>query len=314
MDGVKVYSKQLLGDLIKDGCNGGEKFEYDPEDLKRIAKPCRKLDPVEQKKILRNKAYWARMNKVQEESERQVREKLEHIRAKKEQRFQHLTQSIENGDEYLREVDNMLDFHDKMEQRKQLARYNEWNEEVYGRIQRKIKESSEKDAKRLRKLRQQEYGNFLKETNEKNSLFLDIVIASSYDPFTVNRNGIRCKMGELDDPTQRAVRKYEMEQNMVPSLDGRDKGPDYVRGMLPVNMWASGRIESTPHGYFAKLMQERDGGARERAELRNGSRVTMDHFDFPREKGSADSEFPRGKRTDFSHLKHQPRRDSAGIL
>ena len=88
---LHVYSADLLDDLVNSGknytnhyqnknCNKNGKGNGDNKNNNK-----KNVDPTEAKKIMRNKAYWARMNKIQEESERKVREQLEAIRTRKEQ-------------------------------------------------------------------------------------------------------------------------------------------------------------------------------------------------------------------------------------
>ncbi|CAK9060723.1 Protein FAM228B [Durusdinium trenchii] len=265
---------------------------------------------LEAKKVMRNKAYWAKMEKIQEQSEREVRDRLEAQRVKKEARFQEMYQAILDGKEYTDNIDRMLEFHEEMERRKRVSRYNEWNENVFGRIQKEI---ASKLAKRghseASKLRREEYAKFLETTNKKSSLFLDIIIESDYDPFVVNRNAITYDGTKFDDPTKRVLAKHQEELDMIP---GQAKAPARAsRVTFPVQMWASGKVESTPHGYFSKLMSSSKGGSSsgnqeadaERAQMYK-SRSGQDHFEFPKSREAIDAEFPRGKRTDFSHLPH----------
>ncbi len=326
IDGIKVYDAAQLDALVSVSrvSEGSAR-----ESTGRSAAPCgsrgsttssshssKICKHLEAKKVLRNQAYWARMANEQAESERQVREKLEASRAAREQKIQGMYDSIVQGEEYMKQVDQMLELHDTVERRKAMARYNEWEEKVYGKIQAQVKAASTREAAKLRRLRHREYANFLRETNEKDSLFLDIVIASSYDPFTVNRNSLKCATGPLDDPTSRVLVKYQEERQMLPGRPARalahEQGPQQAaaaeRGTLPVPMWGAGRLESTPHGYFAKLMKTREPCEQASSSScsskgrRNRTAVAMDHFDFPRGKEAIDKEFPRGKRTDFSYL------------
>ena len=319
-DGVKVYDAAQLdalvslsraGEVSTQGSAGRGAAPGGSRGSKASSHSSKLSKHLEAKKVLRNQAYWTRMAEEQAESERQVREKLEASRVGREQKFQGMYDSIVQGEEYMKQVDEMLELHDTVERRKAMARYNEWEEKVYGKIQAHVKAASSREAAKLRRLRHREYANFLRETNEKDSLFLDIVIASSYDPFTVNRNSLKCATGPLDDPTSRVLAKYREERQMLPGRPARGQAPPQQavapeRGTLPVPMWGQGRLESTPHGYFAKLMKTREPGEQSSSSSSKGRRnrttVAMDHFSFPKGKEAIDREFPRGKRTDFSHL------------
>lgn len=264
---------------------------------------------IEEKKVLRNRAYWAKMELVQAQSERAVRDRLEHLRAKKEAHFQKMYHEVLDTKEYTRHVDEMLDFHDQMEERKKQQRYQEWHDKVFSKIQAKIaNEMSSRDPEEFRRLLRLEYEKYLQATNEQDTIFLDIVIESAYNPFTVNNHTIQVALGELDDPTQSVITKFRKEQNMIPSANGprsRSNANLASRGALEVGMWASGKIESTPHGYFSKLIGSA-GKDSHPVPANAKSRVQLDHFTYPTDRAAVDAEFPKGKRTDFSHLKYHP--------
>ncbi|GBG25949.1 Protein FAM228B [Hondaea fermentalgiana] len=241
------------------------------------------------------------MEQLQEQSERAVRDRLENLRVKKEAQFQKMYHEVLDTKAYTKQVDEMLDFHDQMELRKKQQRYQEWRDKVFGTIQSKVAQQlASRDPEGYRRLLRAEYEKYLQATNEKDTIFLDIVIESAYNPFTVNEGALRVNLGEIDDPTQSVIAKHKREQTMIPGGDGPVGQAGSVRapsrGSLEVGMWASGKIESTPHGYFSKLMGNSDDGPRLGASNYE-SKVHMDHFGFPKDRAAVDAEFPKGKRT-----------------
>lgn len=113
------------------------------------------------------------------------------------------------------------------------------------------------------------------------------------DPLSPNRRCIKAKTKKLKDPTNVDVQKAEMEASML----GSDSNKLFKRGgreTLPVMSWASGKIEATPYGMFAKMMDGTNVAVRETPTTK--SSVVFDHFNFPVGKEPLDCEMPRGKR------------------
>jgi hypothetical protein len=91
-------------------------------------------------------------------------------------------------------------------------------------------------------------------TNKKSAIFRDIIIESEYDPLEPNRRAIKARTGKLKDPTLHILQKTVDEMVMLDpdyGKSGENRGGKYT---LPTEMWASGKIEATPHGRFGKMM------------------------------------------------------------
>lgn len=65
---------------------------------------------------------------------------------------------------------------------------------------------------------------------------------------------------------------------------------------LDVKLWSKGVFESTPYGYFHKMMGSTASPEGARAYA---SRVKQDHYDVETGPEVLRKELPRGKRTDF---------------
>ena len=91
---------------------------------------------------------------------------------------------------------------------------------------------------------------------------------------------------------------------MLGSGGGRTLKQKLGKDTLAVELWASGQIEATPYGTFARIMnksksrgvgcESSNGGDKKNATLH--SSVVFDHFSFPRGRAALDPEMPRGKR------------------
>ena len=91
------------------------------------------------------------------------------------------------------------------------------------------------------------------------------------------------------------IRKEEEEAAMVPGMSPEKGGRKKVGGKdtLPVQLWASGKIEGTPHGRFSKMMGSSSSG---KGNPTSRSTVVFDDFNFPVGEAALDAELPKGKR------------------
>merc|ERR1712167_321027 len=72
---------------------------------------------------------------------------------------------------------------DMNKQTKLKRQFDEWNSEVYGKIQDQINERLDSTtAAQINARRRREYQKFLDATNAKGAIFRDIIIESEYDP------------------------------------------------------------------------------------------------------------------------------------
>ena len=71
-----------------------------------------------------------------------------------------------------------------------------------------------------------------------------------------------------------------------------------VRETLEITSWGAGKIEATPHGYFAKLMDEAKPPAGDKGKSKTfESNIPFDHYNVSVGSAATDKEFPVGKRT-----------------
>jgi hypothetical protein len=121
------------------------------------------------------------------------------------------------------------------------------------------------------------------------------------DPLEPNKRCIKAKTGYLKDPVKIDAQKAAAEGAMLGP--GVATGPKHklCKETLDVQLWASGQIEATPYGTFAKIMDKSrtSGGAGAEDGAKSAtmrSSVVFDHFDYPTGRAAIDKEMPRGKR------------------
>ena len=189
------------------------------------------------------------------ESDRRVREHIAVQKLKKEEQFQQTFSSILEGRGLAATIKKQQDLEDQADHNKKVRQFEEWNLEVYGKIQGRVAEHLDAVAPiAITRRRNAEYQKFLDMTNTKGAIFRDIIIESEYDPLEPNRNSIKVASGDLVDPTSRVLDKNLDEKYMLATKATMAAArKPHTREVLDVLDWGTGRIEDTPHGFFAKV-------------------------------------------------------------
>ena len=265
----------------------------------------KKLMDAEESRQRRYQRHREQSTRLQAESERQVRERLATVALNREEKHQRHRGQLALGDALVEEVGKQLALADLNQRNKVKRQFEEWNDNVYGKIQGNISETlNSMDYKELNARKRADYQKFLDATNTKGALFRDIIIESEYDPLEPNRNCIKSLPGRLHDPISRVIDKHYEETGMLEGGSSAARKPK-VREVLDVLHWGTGKIEATPHGFFAKIMaQQKNAGANpggatvEKRESKTyASHIPFDHYNVPMGKAITDTEFPVGKRT-----------------
>lgn len=113
------------------------------------------------------------------------------------------------------------------------------------------------------------------------------------DPLEPNRRAIKAKTMRLTDPTKLDSQKAEEEGSI---LNGTKSFQKLGKETLNVELWATGKIESTPYGISKKMMESTAAPCPLKSKTMQ-SNVKFDHFDYPKGNDAVRSEMPRGKRT-----------------
>lgn len=240
--------------------------------------------------------------------------------------FKH-TKSLDAAKILLDETEKFCNLQEETKRLKSRRQFDEWNQNVHGTIMSKItKKVNTLDSKALNDKRNNDYNKFLDTTNRKAAIFRDIIIESEYDPLEVNRNSTKVVTKKLKDPCKIDQRKSEEENSMLNSSNNNSNNNlsssgngnanlsssstqllqtaslmrpnvtnEKFRVTLPVQDWATGKIEATPHGVAAKTFLNSDS-ANKKGNPSNNSKVILDHFNIPKGNKVVDAEMPVGKR------------------
>ena len=107
------------------------------------------------------------------------------------------------------------------------------------------------------------------------------------DPLEPNRRAIVAKTTRLKDPTHIDALKAAEESSMLGTenkIQGL-KSQKLCKETLPVELWASGKIEATPYGTYARMMKNKkasEGSPIEKKKsLTMQSHIMFDHFNYP---------------------------------
>jgi hypothetical protein len=272
----------------------------DPNDLVRNA-------TASQKKNLENHIEEA--NRLDIEMKKAVERSIKTGRMKIEKRFNHNFEDIVTAMDLLDTIDQDLELQREAQRNKCRRQFEEWEKNVYGRIQGGIAEQlATRSGRSLNRQRNADYSKFLDITNRKAAIFRDTIIESEYDPLEPNRRSIKVVPGRLKDPTLMILHKQEEESGMLgddakrPTAGlGRGEGKQRsCRDTLDVSLWAAGQIEATPYGTFSKMMGSDVN--KPRVNSTSVSKIQFDHFNFPRGKAAMDAEMPKGKRIVGPHF------------
>ena len=253
---------------------------------------------VRQKRFAQHKENVDRQMK---EETRKVHEKMAEISRRKDEKYRTLRTDIVKGHNMADGIGHFLENHHSAQRTKVKKQYDTWNEEIYEKIASRI--HSELDSKSYKDIHQKklaDYNKFLAVTNAKGSVFRDIIIESEYDPLEPNRNSIKVQTEVLKDPVKRSVQRTLEEK-------GLSKDVVRPRETLDVLEWATGKIEATPHGFFAKMMSENRKPANASKSKTMESRVSscLDQYDIARGRKELDREFPQGKKTKHTQKKEK---------
>jgi hypothetical protein len=228
---------------------------------------------------------------------KEAEERIKAVREKNEARFVRNWHECTAGEGHRlhEEWGKKLKLFEKEKHLKTSRLHNEWNDKVYAPMDAKIKASVQKMRESgSHEVRQREYQNFLDTVNRKGGLFLDEVDEAEYNPYIPNQH-VPCVKMSIDDPTLKVFTKAKEEMSLVPGLgDAPSHLAKSARYMLEVTKWGTGKIESTPHGHFAKMLDHDEKGKelpKNAATSRTLKPGYVNHYQVPKGKAVMDKEW-----------------------
>ncbi|KAF0687626.1 Aste57867_20610 [Aphanomyces stellatus] len=269
-------------------------------------------DTRQKRLVMKHELYKKEQEVIQKQIQINIADAITKQRNKREANYLKLRNDIEEGKALAQELEERLTLKEETAKRQKQRLYDEWNEKVYEKLNGPINERVKAmDAKALNQHKQEAYQHFLDTANKKGCLFRDIIIESEYDPLNDNK-AIRYRT-RVDDPCCRVIKHREEEEAIANEgrnniggdpmdSSGSGGGGAVVLGRcdnLDTKLWANGVFESTPYGYFNKMMASTIS---DECSKTYESRVKFDHYDIEKGLGTLNKEFPKGKRTTFNGI------------
>uniref|UniRef100_K3W8N9 Uncharacterized protein n=1 Tax=Globisporangium ultimum (strain ATCC 200006 / CBS 805.95 / DAOM BR144) TaxID=431595 RepID=K3W8N9_GLOUD len=261
---------------------------------------------------MKHELYLKEQEAVQKKLAESIADNLQKQKTKKEAQYMQLWKEVEDGKALAAELHEKLQLQEQSKSRQIQRMHDEWTTGVFQKLNEPVLNKVQAmDSKELSLSKHETYQRFLDITNKKGGLFRDIIIESEYNP--LNDVKYLSNRSKIDDPVKRVIRRCE-EENAIArdganlSRESHDSalsdsstyrpGKDLIgRGdNLDVKLWSKGVYESTPYGYFHKMMSST---ANAESSKTYASRVKLDHYNVDTGPEVVQQELPRGKRTNF---------------
>ncbi|GMF17839.1 unnamed protein product [Phytophthora lilii] len=243
---------------------------------------------------MKHELYMKEQEAMEKKLAETIAENIQRQKSKKEGQYLKLQQEVE------------LELQQQSKARQFSRMHEEWTTEVYHKLNDPIlNQVNAMDGKQRSAEKADAYQTFLDITNKKGGLFRDIIIESEYNPLSDAK--FLSHRAKVDDPVKRVIRRREEEDAIardgakMSSEDGADRpvlNEQYVgrADNLDVKLWSKGVFESTPYGYFHKMM---NSTASSEGSKTYASRVKLDHYNIEKSSEVLRQELPKGKRTNF---------------
>ncbi|RLN87476.1 hypothetical protein BBJ28_00021999 [Nothophytophthora sp. Chile5] len=256
---------------------------------------------------MKHELYMKEQEAMQKKLADTIAENLQRQKSKKEGQYLKLQQEVEDGKVLAEELHEKLELQNQSKARQYSRMHEEWTAEVFHKLNDPIlNEVQTLDGSKRSAERAEAYQKFLDITNKKGGLFRDIIIESEYNPLQDAK--FLSHRATLDDPVKRVIRRREEEDAIA--RDGANMASEDQSGgarhankqqigradNLDVKLWSRGVFESTPYGYFHKMMSST---ASSEGSKTYASRVKLDHYNVETGAEVVSQELPKGKRTNF---------------
>ncbi|RHY35253.1 hypothetical protein DYB25_002417 [Aphanomyces astaci] len=295
---IRVYNKDQFEALQQNALNNSKRYE---DILSRMSSSNNAVtvSPTSEKQrtprsssvkrlMMKHELYKKDQEDIQKQIQVNIADSLTKQRNKREANYVKLRRDIDEGKSLAEELEERLSLKEETAKRQKQRLYDEWSEKVFNKINGPINDRVKAmDAKALNLHKQEAYQHFLDTANKKGCLFRDIIIESEYDPLHDNKS-IR-HVTHVDDPCCRVIKHREEEEAIAnegkkvldDSMEPRGTGTaPLILGRcdnLDTKLWASGIFESTPYGYFNKMMASTISAESSKTYE---SRVKFDHYDI----------------------------------
>ncbi|KAL4116511.1 hypothetical protein PRIC2_011964 [Phytophthora ramorum] len=255
---------------------------------------------------MKHELYVKEQEAMEKKLAEAIAENLQRQKSKKEGQYLKLQQEVEDGKILAKELHEKMELQQQSKTRQFSRMHEEWTTEVYHKLNDPIlNKVHAMDGKQRSDEKADAYQRFLDITNKKGGLFRDIIIESEYNPLSDAK--FLNHRAKVDDPVKRVLRRREEEDaiardgaNMSNENGGeRPVVKEHFVGRpdnLDVKLWSNGVFESTPYGYFHKMM---NSTASSEGSKTYASQVKLDHYNIEKGPEILRQELPKGKRTNF---------------
>lgn len=239
----------------------------------------------------------------EEDFRRRTERRAAEAAQQKEEQFQSMyadvLEGLSNTTGIMGDTQYSLEHNQRIKNTKKQELYDEWNTQVFDKMQQRLQGSLERqNDEALRERLSGQMEEYIHTTNTKLGVFRDVICEEEYNPLLAAQHTIRIPTGDIRDPLKRDLIKTQEEQMLM-------SGGAYVqqplgKHMLSTLQWGKLQIKSTPYGHCMDADGNYDVKHASEAELAaRKSRVPMDHYDYPnRDNAVAAAEMGRqGKAT-----------------
>jgi len=242
--------------------------------------------------LTREKEYQDMMQSILDRT-RQANQQQEQD---EDRRVERLLKHIEHEENFVAEVDQRVRFREQQKLDRQRELYKEWNDKVFGTIQKQIdKQLAQIRTQDLTERRRNLMEDYIRISNQKiGGLYRDIIIESEYDPFMANKLCPKYRMSDRRDPLKQELTVLDpMKDGLMGDLKPRELG----RPTLDPTMYNN--LHSTPYGRFDRMV------APPPPETVHFSRVNFEHYNISTDPATLRRELPRGKRMGITGMRDQ---------
>lgn len=200
-----------------------------------------------------------------------TRQQLLEAEQEEDRRVEKALKHMSEENKFLDDVDTFLQNREHAKQIRKQHLFQDWQEKVYGSIQRQIESqisalSVEEISARRRALLE----DYIRVSNEKaHGLFRDIIIEAEYDPLIARKHTIGYHINDFCDPV-----KLELNQKSASEIGRRSQRHELGRSTLDMKMW--NKLDTTPYGRF-----DRFAGLEPPKAPSQCSRIMFDHYSEP---------------------------------
>uniref|UniRef100_A0A7S3VPQ4 Uncharacterized protein n=2 Tax=Dunaliella tertiolecta TaxID=3047 RepID=A0A7S3VPQ4_DUNTE len=170
---------------------------------------------------------------------------------------------------------------------KQRALHQEWQTQVFDKIQERLDKALSKTSPRETEARlQAQMDDFLRTGNTKAGIYRDVICEQDYDPLSTRSRTLKVQTGDLFDPLKRDWIKARNERlNM--GLSAGTSG-QLARDTFDTKMWSEQNVHSTPYGHCvdktgAYVVHPLSQSVLEQRR----SKLVMDHYNYPNRDNAA---------------------------